>query len=201
MAPLFGLLLLMAPPAISNERSSGVAHDDSVACRHTGLVFSLGVEPHVSSITVNGGYLVSMSVGYLVTSQFSLACEFYTGDENVGKDFTRPVWGRCLVGGGGLVSKLVYARFGRVQPYAGLGYGLYTILLNEVGYNGGGVHFSLGIQVDLSDNFSASADASYTRARFYNTVGDADPRGVFEPFVDHLFGVRTSISFYPNILP
>lgn len=175
---------------------------DSASFSRRGFLFDIGSGPHYSSASGDAGYMFTMGFGYQVTSRFSLGMKFYTGDENIAQQADRPVWGRFRTGGASLESTVLMTGGATLVPYVSLGFGLYTIETRSgEGYNGNGLDATVGIQMDLSQYFSLGVSVRYTPMRFYNTVGDTDPDGIFRPFDDHILGVATSLTFYPDILP
>jgi hypothetical protein len=152
---------------------------DSLGVIRRGIFCSISGAPHISSPTsfAGGGFLVSLGVGYLINSEVSLGVNFFTGREENPHGKGRPV------------------------PYAGIGVGLFTILDNGTGYNGGGPHGELGIRLEASPYFSFGLAAQYRRLWLHNVVASGPLADYYEPLTDNILALSASMTFYPNIYP
>jgi hypothetical protein len=176
---------------------------DSLGVIRRGIFCSISGAPHISSPTsfAGGGFLVSLGVGYLINSEVSLGVNFFTGREENPHGKGLPVPGMFDVGGGEIEVDYCFRNTSPVHPYAGIGVGLFTILDNGTGYNGGGPHGELGIRLEASPYFSFGLAAQYRRLWLHNVVASGPLADYYEPLTDNILALSASMTFYPNIYP
>lgn len=195
---LFWLLFMLG------ARCPGMAQglDLIEVSQREGLTFNGGVSLYVGSSSDFGRiqYIASMGASYCLTPRLECGIRIYYGGMTISQNKTRPVSGQSEFAGGGMEGKFFFGREGPWTPFVAAGYDLFSALeYPGVGYEGSGVHASLGVEHVLSRFFCASFEGTYWNARFHELNGfEGQAQPLFVPFTNHLFSFSLSIQFYPS---
>ena len=199
------LLMLLCAIAVEG-RAAGTAPqsaDSAAQCRQ-GIIFDLGLSPHLSSPAsyAPGPFEASLGFGYVLNRRFELAVEIYSGTENIPAGTHVPEWGFLQSGAASCEVRYFLTDLQAVRPFAVVAYELSTVLDGGGhGYNGGGPQIALGLQFELSDAFAVTFDGAYSSLRYHDPVTGSDPRGVFRPFTDSMLSVGGRVMFYTGLVP
>ncbi len=204
MKRLAVLLMVGWFPLLAPANTSDSCLVSTAGYEHRGLFIRCGIAPHLSSTSrfTSGGFIASLSPGYVLGNRWELFLNFTTGEDQLPVQRGTPVYGRMLSGGAGI--ELIWflsSQTAHLRPFISSGFNFATLLNGGSGYNGDGPQLSIGCEWELSRSASVALSADYLLLLFHSAVGDAIAPGSFSAFRDQLLSVHATVALYPNIVP
>lgn len=190
------LMLSMSSEAFAKGNAEGRGPNEAFP---TGLGLAISVTPYYSTLSDESlqNYTLSVGLTYDFNSRLSLRALFFTGEEVVASDPSRPVSGKLLMGAGSIGAVYHFAYVGRFRFYGGGGIDLQTILNSaQKGYNGNGFQLSAGTDYLLDRNISLSGGLLFKRCYYRSFVNKGNWSALNPRFNDSWIGLTLAVNVH-----